>query len=200
MKNKKKKKDKDNSIKKYSMTSNHRFSINISRILDELGKTSKNTFNHYMFCHKFYLLYKDLVYEDVFIYILENKKFQKEYIDELIKKTFNKYYQLYQNDFKVYTANNNIIYNHIKSLNLKINHLNFMEIYNILITNCISLTNLDTSSKNLLFLYEKNIFNILNNFYYYRYFTIKDGIINKKPIKIEFNEAFKTHVMSTKEL
>jgi hypothetical protein len=35
-------------------------------------------------------------------------------------------------------------------------------------------------------LYEKNILNILNNFYYYRYFTIKDGLINKKPIKIEF--------------
>jgi IS605 OrfB family transposase len=74
-----------------------------------------------------------------------------------------------------------------------------MDIYNSLIINCIGLTKLDTSSKNLLFLYEKNIFNILNNFYYYKYFIVKDGLINKKPIKIEFNEIFKTHVMTTEE-
>ena len=84
------------------MTSNHKFSINISRILDELGKTSKNTFNHYMFCYKFYMFYKELVYEEVFLNILKNNKFNKDYIDDLIKITFNKYYQLYQNDFKIY--------------------------------------------------------------------------------------------------
>ena len=75
MKNKKKKKD-DN-FKKYTMTSNHKFSFNISRILDELGKTSKFTFNHYMFCHKFYMLYKNLIYEEVYLDMLNNKKFNK---------------------------------------------------------------------------------------------------------------------------
>ena len=73
---KKKKKDNQNSsIKKYTITSNHTFSNNVSKILDELGKTSKNTFNHYLFCYKFYLIYKDIVYEQVYNESVKNKSF-----------------------------------------------------------------------------------------------------------------------------
>jgi len=41
-----------------------------------------------LFCYKFYLSYKDFIYESVFLDIIKTKKFTKLYIDELI---FNKF-------------------------------------------------------------------------------------------------------------
>ena len=115
---KKKKKDNQNSsIKKYTITSNHTFSNNVSKILDELGKTSKNTFNHYLFCYKFYLIYKDIVYEQVYNESVKNKSFTKDKIDSLIHSKFKYYYDLYQTDYKNYIENNNKLYEYIKKIN-----------------------------------------------------------------------------------
>ena len=195
---KKKKKDNQNSsIKKYTITSNHTFSNNVSKILDELGKTSKNTFNHYLFCYKFYLIYKDIVYEQVYNESVKNKSFTKDKIDSLIHSKFKYYYDLYQTDYKNYIENNNKLYEYIKKINFEITHINFMEIYNKLILECITINGLNLSNKNLYFLYENNIFSILTSFYYYKYYNVKNGLINKIPIKVKFDDNFKNHVMTT---
>ena len=198
---KKKKKFDDDNLNnitcKYTMKINHTFGFNISTILNTLGKTSKYTFNHYLFCHKFFLLYKDLVFEDIYFNTIKTKKFLCEDINILIKHTFNKFYLLYQTDFKTYISNNNILYSHIKKLNIDINNENFIIIYNKLIVDCLSLDKLDISNANLLYLYEKNIYSILNSYYCWKYFNVKNGLINKKPIKATFDNKFKNHVMET---
>ena len=178
------------------MTSNHKFSKNISKILDILGETSKNTYNHYLFCYKFYLLYKDKVYEEVFLNIIKTNKYNKDNIDQLIHSTFKKYYDFYQSDFKNYIQNNNILYGYLKNLKLNINHYNFIKIYNNLIKHCIGLDKLIVNTPNLFFLYEQNILSILISFYYYKYYNVKNGLINKIPIKVDFNDKFKSHVMT----
>ena len=106
----KKKKNKNNNEIKNTIVINHLFNSNISKILDELGKTSKNTFNHYLFCYKFYLLYKDKVYEEVLLYTIKIKKYGCNDINNLIKKIFNDYYTKYQTDYKKYISNNTILY------------------------------------------------------------------------------------------
>jgi len=206
MKTKKKKKDITNNDKiiiddtcKYTININHTFNSNISVILDTLGKTSKYTFNHYLFCHKFFLLYKDTVFEDIYLTIIKTKKFLCKDINDLIKQKFNDYYAKYQADFKTYMSNNDILYSHIKKLNLDIDHTNFMNIYNKLIIDCLSLEKINISNKNLKFLYEKNIYSILYNFYFWKYYNVKSGLINKIPIKATFNDDFKKHVMTTKK-
>ena len=193
------KKKKSNNVNKYTMSSNHKFSKNISKILDILGETSKNTYNHYLFCYKFYLLYKDKVYEEVFLNIIKTNKYYKDNIDQLIHSTFKKYYDFYQSDFKNYIQNNNILYGYIKNLKLNINHYNFIKIYNNLIKHCIGLDKLIVNTPNLFFLYEQNILSILISFYYYKYYNVKNGLINKIPIKVDFNDKFKSHVMSTEK-
>ena len=195
----KKKKKKESDIKKYTITSNHTFSNNISIILDELGKTSKNTFNHYLFCYKFYLIYKDIVYENVYLETIKNKTFSKDKIDNLIHTKLKYYYDLYQSDYKNYIKNNNILYEYIKKLNLDITHTNFLQIYNKLILECANLDKLILNNKNLCFLYENNIFSILMSFYYYKYYNVKNGLINKIPIKVKFDDNFKNHVMTTEK-
>jgi hypothetical protein len=129
----KKNKNKNNNEIKNTIVINHLFNSNISKILDELGKTSKNTFNHYLFCYKFYLLYKDKVYEEVLLYTIKIKKYGCNDINNLIKKIFNDYYTIYQSDYKKYISNNTILFNYIKKLNIEINHINFIKIYNLLI-------------------------------------------------------------------
>ncbi len=197
IKTKRKKKEKNNNIKKYTCTTNHTFSKNISRILDLHGKTSKNTFNHYLFCHKFYELYKEKIYEEVFTDVLLINKLNSEFINNLIQIKFKKYFELYKSDHKTYISNNNIIYQCIKSINLKITNKNFVKTYNSLVKHCVILDKLILNTPNLLFLYEQNIFTILTSFYYYKYYNVKNGLINKKPIKVEFDEEFKNHVMTT---
>ncbi len=98
MKSKKKKKENNKNIKKYTATSNHQFSKNISRIIDELGKTSKNTFNHYLFTNKFFLLYKDKIYEEVFLDTIKTNKLENNIINNLIETKFKKYFETYQNE------------------------------------------------------------------------------------------------------
>jgi putative transposase len=194
-----KKKKKNTNIKKYTITSNHAFSKNISKILDELGKTSKNTFNHYLFCHKYYLLYKDIVYQQVFLDTIQKKNVNKELIDNLIHIGFKSLYEQYQNDYKNYISNNNILYSHIKTLNLNITHTNFINIYNELVIKCLSIDKLVLSNSNLIFLYEQNILSILVSFYYFKYYNVKNGLINKIPIKVQFDDNFKEHVMTTEK-
>lgn len=194
-----KKKKKNTNIKKYTITSNHIFSKNVSKILDELGKTSKNVFNHYLFCYKFYLIFKDLIYENVFLDTIKTKLYTKDIIDELIIDKFKYYFQLYQSDYKNYINNNDILYDYIKKLNLDISHNNFMEIYNGLIINCLSLDKLVLTNNNLIFLFKNNIFSILTSFYYCKYYNVKNGLINKIPIKFKFNDDFKNHVMTTEK-
>jgi putative transposase len=196
---KKKKENQNSNIKKYTITSNHTFSNNVSKILDELGKTSKNTFNHYLFCYKFYLVYKDIVYEQVYNESVKNKSFTKDKIDSLIHSKFKYYYDLYQTDYKNYINNNNKLYEYIKKLNFDITHTNFIQIYNKLILECFTINGLNLSNKNLYFLYENNIFSILTSFYYYKYYNVKTGLINKIPIKVKFDDNFKNHVMTTEK-
>ncbi len=197
MKSKKKKKEKNKNIKKYTATSNHKFSKNISRIIDKLGQTSKNTFNHYLFTHKFFLLYKDKVYEEVFLDTIKSNKLDNNIINNLIETKLKKYFKIYQTEHKIYTFNNNILYKFIKSSNINITHTNFMSTYNLLVRDCIGLNNLIVNTPNLLFLYEQNIFSILISFYYYKYYNVKNGLINKKPIRVQFDEEFQNHVMNT---
>ena len=117
-KKKPKVKKKNTKIKKSTITMNHFFSNDVSKILDQLGKTSKDTFNHYFFCFKFFQLYKNKVYEDTFLYVIKNNIFNKDIINDFIENKFKIYYELYQSDFSKYISNNNIIYNYIKALKL----------------------------------------------------------------------------------
>lgn len=192
-----KKKKKSDDIIKDTIIINHSFNSNISKILDKLGNTSKFTFNHYIFCYKFYLLYKDIVYDDVLFQTFKTKKFKCDDINILIKNTFNHYYSIYQNDFQKYISNNNILFQYIKNLKININHTNFMTYYNLLVFSCVGLDKLDISNKNLLFLYEKNIYTILYSFYCWKYYNVQNSLINKKPIKANFDDEFKSHVMTT---
>lgn len=199
IKKKAKVKKKNSKIKKSTITMNHFFNNNLSKILDELGKTSKNTFNHYLFCYKFFLLYKNKIYDDIFVDTIKNNTFDKDIINNLIDLKFKTYFNLYQQDFNKYISNNNIIYQHIKNLKLNIDNTNFINTYNDLITKCILLDKLDISTQNLLFLYEENIYSILYSFYYYKYCNVKNGLINKKPISVVFDNNFKNHVMNTEK-
>ncbi len=192
-----KKKKKNQDTKKYTITSNHTFSKNISRVLDELGKTSKNTFNHYLFCYKFYTIYKDIINEQVYYEVIKNNLISKDHIDKLFHSKIKEYYNNYKLDYKSYISNNNILYNYIKKLNLNITNINFVELYNKLILECITLDKLNLNNKNLIFLYEKNIYSILISFYYYKYYNVKNGLINKIPIKFLIDENFKNYVMTT---
>jgi len=198
-KKKPKAKKKNTKIKKSTITMNHFFSSDVSKILDILGKTSKDTFNHYFFCFKFFQLYKNKVYEDTFLYVIKNNIFNKDIINDFIENKFKIYYELYQSDFAKYISNNNIIYNYIKTLKLNIDNNNFIKIYNNLIVDCLSLDKLNISTSNLHFLYEENIYSILNSFYYYKYYNVKNGLINKKPITVVFDDNFKKHVMNTEK-
>jgi len=192
-------KKKNTKIKKSTITMNHFFNNNISKIIDELGKTSKNTFNHYLFCYKYFLLYKNKVYDEVFIDTVKNKTFDKDIINNLIDVKFKTYFDLFQKDFNKYVLNNDILYQHIKNLKLDIDNVNFMNTYTNLIANCILVDKIDISSPNLLFLYEENIYSILYGFYYYKYCDVKNGLINKKPISVAFDDNFKKHVMKTEK-
>jgi len=197
MKTKQKKKVKNKNIKKYTCTINHTFTKNISRILDSHSKTSKNTFNHYLFCHKFYELYKNKLFEEIFREVIQTNKPKSEDINNLIETKLKKYFQLYNSDYKTFISNNNILYKYIKTIKLNINEKNIIQTYNSLIVSCIILDKLVINTPNLLFLYEQNIFSILNSLYYYKYYNVKNGLINKKPIKVEFDDNFKNHVMTT---
>lgn len=198
MKTKRKKKEKkNNNVKKYTCVTNHTFSKNISKILDLHGLTSKNTFNHYLFCHKFYELYKDKIYEEVFQDVIQTNKLNSEYINNLIENKLKKYFLLYKSDYKTFISNNNILYECIKSINLKFNELDFIKLYNSLIKHCVILDKLVLNTPNLLLLYDQNILSILTSFYYYKYYNVKNGLINKKPIKVEFDNNFQNHVMNT---
>ena len=39
----------------------------------------------------------------------------------------------------------------------------------------------------------------LPSYYYYKYYNVKNGLINKIPIKVKFDDNFKNHVMTTEK-
>lgn len=167
-------------------------------IFNFLSNESKKIFNHYMFCLNVYNLFKNQFYDDIYVMHLNNQ-INNDNINAIIHIKMNSYYDLFSLNFNQYKINNNAIYNIIKNMNLIVTHLNYNDLMHIIIGKCISNKSIKFNHTNHDFLFYGIIENILTTFYMNNFFSVKNSLIHKEPIKEELKiDSFINHVKDNK--
>jgi hypothetical protein len=173
------------------------FTINnkYNNILDDMTTVSKNIYNCCIYSNNIFYLFKNKVYQELYIFL---KIIQKSELNNPHKKILislnntdillsklKYYYDFYNDNKQLLLTNNNIIYDYIKNkaTNIILNSINIVEFYNTTTDELSKMVNFTASNKEYVF---TNIINkIIKSFYDKKYFLTKYQILNNILFKIK---------------
>jgi hypothetical protein len=173
------------------------FTINnkYNNILDDMTTVSKNIYNCCIYSNNIFYLFKNKVYQELYIFL---KIIQKSDLNNPHKKILislnntdillsklKYYYDFYNDNKQLLLTNNNIIYDYIKNkaTNIILNSINIEEFYNTTTDELSKMVNFTASNKEYVF---TNIINkIIKSFYDKKYFLTKYQMLNNILFKIK---------------
>jgi len=157
--------------------------------LNYMSKISKNIYNTSLYCHNIYTLFQKNIYDDFYNQLkldISKIKDKQLYIDEnynnILLSIFNKYHKIYSENKEINDKNNKIIYQHIKTdLQNKILNTTNIETYEKkYIDKFKKICSFNDTNK--FYVFDNNIKKIIKSFYDKQYNTMKNELINKKPL------------------
>jgi IS605 OrfB family transposase len=174
---KKKKKDDKNEMRTIS---SYIHSNDAHKIFDYMTGITKNIFNHTIYCHKVFNLFRNEIFRNVYYDVFSNKLSSKNDIISAVNKKYNEYYKLYSDNLMDIKNVNYHSYQYIKSNynNVLITNDNFNDILkecNFYISKKIKI-----SSSFMVNQVNYTIKCILASFYYRSFFNVKKQIDNNK--------------------
>lgn len=162
---------------------------NNNKIYSFMTSISKEIFNSYIFCTKFYDSFKHSTYKNTYEHIYSSNINSFEQANKFIAETFARKLDTYSNDFKNIKINNDVAYKIINKFledeNKDINNSTYFEIYNELINLPELNSKLIWNEQNKSYMFTKIISNILEKKYSGKYFFVAKQIKNNIPVKEE---------------
>lgn len=159
--------------------------VKYNKIFDLMTIESKNLFNSCIFHNKIFTLFKQNIYNDVYI-LYQNNKYNKDIITSF-QDVYHKYYEIFGKYKNIINENNKLIFKHlindIKQNNIIITTKNY-EIYkNKYIKELQNKISIPDKKFQNIFLNDV-IINILQSFYKKNFDIIKDNLTNHKEYEI----------------
>jgi len=144
----------------------------LNKTLQFLTSRSRCIFNHYLFCYKIFIKYKQIIFDEIY----NMKKIDD--ITETFISSLVKYHHFHIENKNIYDLNNKIIYDHIRYKNYFVTNSN---IFNLIEKTKNKLLHCEKIKlKNNKVFFENIIENIFFSFYRKNYFYIKNCLINRK--------------------
>ena len=176
-----------------------------NNILDDMTTVSKNIYNCCIYSNNIFYLFKNKVYQELYIFL---KIIQKSELNNPHKKILislnntdillsklKYYYDFYNDNKQLLLNNNNIIYDYIKNkaTNIILNSINIEEFYNTTTGELSRMVNYTASNKEYVF---TNIINkIIKSFYDKKYFLTKYQMLNNIPFTFK-DEQLKNDIIN----
>lgn len=174
-----------------------------NNIFDDMTTISKNIYNCCVYSNNIFTLFKNKVYQNLYIFLKtiaksELKKSHKKILinmdnTNLLLQKLKEYYDFYNENHQVMMSNNKIIYDYIKSKsnNIILTSVNIEKFYKTTTNKLTQLVAFNEINKEYVFTEVVN--KIIKSFYDKKYFLMRYQMINKIPFTDE-DEQLKTDI------
>jgi len=176
-----------------------------NNILSDMTSISKNIFNCCIYSNNIFYLFKNKVYQELYLFLktIKNSDLEKSHkkiliglnnTDILLTKLKN-YYDFYNENNHFMISNNKIIYNHIKSkaTNIILTSSNIKQFYETTINELEQLVSYNVINKEYVFI--NVVDKIIKSFYDKKYFLTKYQMMNNIPFTYK-NSQLKDDIVS----